>query len=39
MADVYQVPAAERQERIEKYLDIFEIKDAVNVRSDRSLME
>ena len=30
MADVYQVPAAERQERIEKYLDIFEIKDAVN---------
>jgi len=30
MADVYQVPVAERQERIEKYLDIFEIKDAVN---------
>ncbi|MDO9492127.1 ABC transporter ATP-binding protein [Acetobacterium sp.] len=30
MADVYQVPAVERQERIEKYLDIFEIKDAVN---------
>ena len=30
MADVYQVPATERQERIEKYLDIFEIKDAVN---------
>lgn len=30
MADVYQVPAAERQERIEKYLDIFEIKDAIN---------
>ena len=30
MADVYQVPATERQEQIEKYLDIFEIKDAVN---------
>ncbi len=30
MADVYQVPATERQENIEKYLDIFEIKDAVN---------
>ncbi len=30
MADVYQVPAVERQERIEKYLDIFEIKDAIN---------
>ena len=30
MADVYQVPAVERQERIEKYLDIFEIKEAVN---------
>ncbi|WP_303868896.1 ABC transporter ATP-binding protein [Acetobacterium wieringae] len=30
MADVYQVPAAERQERIERYLDIFEIKNAVN---------
>lgn len=30
MADVYQVPAVERQERIEKYLDVFEIKDAVN---------
>ncbi|WP_373481434.1 ABC transporter ATP-binding protein [Acetobacterium sp.] len=30
MADVYQVPTVERQERIEKYLDIFEIKDAVN---------
>ncbi|MBU4439561.1 MAG: ABC transporter ATP-binding protein [Acetobacterium sp.] len=30
MADVYQVPTAARQERIEKYLDLFEIKDAVN---------
>jgi ABC-2 type transport system ATP-binding protein len=30
MADVYQVPVTERQERIEKYLDIFEIKDAIN---------
>jgi ABC-type multidrug transport system, ATPase component len=30
MADVFQVAATERQERIEKYLDIFEIKDAVN---------
>ena len=30
MADVFQVPATERQEQIEKYLDIFEIKDAVN---------
>lgn len=30
MADVYQVPATERQKQIEKYLDIFEIKDAVN---------
>ena len=29
MADVYQVPATERQENIEKYLDISEIKDAV----------
>lgn len=30
MADVYQVPASDRQERIERYLDIFEIKNAVN---------
>ncbi len=30
MADVYQVPASYRQERIERYLDIFEIKNAVN---------
>ncbi len=30
MADVYQVPATVRQQRIEKYLDVFEIKDAVN---------
>lgn len=30
MADVYEVPVAERQKRIGKYLDIFEIKDAVN---------
>lgn len=30
MADVYEVPPAERQPLIEKYLDVFEIKDAVN---------
>ena len=30
MADVYQVDAARRKEHIEKYLEIFELKDAVN---------
>ena len=30
MADVYQVDAARRKEHIEKYLDIFELKDAIN---------
>ncbi|KNZ40484.1 ABC transporter ATP-binding protein [Acetobacterium bakii] len=30
MADVYEVPTTERQKLIEKYLDIFEIKEAVN---------
>lgn len=30
MGDVYQVPGAERKERIEHYLDMFELKDAAN---------
>ena len=30
MADVYQVDAAHRKAHIEKYLDIFELKDAIN---------
>ena len=30
MADVYQVDAARRKAHIEKYLDIFELKDAIN---------
>lgn len=30
IADVYQIPTSERQASIEKFLDIFEIKDAVN---------
>ena len=30
MADVYQVPTAARAERIERYLDVFEIKNAIN---------
>ena len=30
MADVYQVEAAHRKAHIEKYLDIFELKDAIN---------
>ncbi len=30
IADVYQIPTAERQASIEKFLDVFEIKDAVN---------
>ena len=30
MADVYQVDAAHRKVHIEKYLDIFELKDAIN---------
>lgn len=30
IADVYEVPLGDRQQLIEKYLDIFEIKDAVN---------
>ncbi|AFA47804.1 ABC transporter ATP-binding protein [Acetobacterium woodii] len=30
IADVYQIPTADRQANIEKFLDIFEIKDAVN---------
>ena len=29
MADVYQVDAAQRKQHIEKYLDIFELKDAI----------
>lgn len=29
MADVYQVDAARRKQHIEKYLDIFELKDAI----------
>ena len=28
IADVYNVPAEERKERIDKYLEMFEIKDA-----------
>ncbi len=30
MADIYQVDAAHRKAHIEKYLDIFELKDAIN---------
>ena len=30
MADVYQVDAARRKEHIEKYLDIFDLEDAIN---------
>ena len=30
MADVYQVDASHRKAHIEKYLDIFELKDAIN---------
>ena len=30
MADVYDVPVAERQQRTEKFLDVFEIKEAIN---------
>lgn len=30
MADVYQVPAAERKQRIEHYLEMFELKDAAS---------
>lgn len=30
MADVYEVPIIDRRKQIEKYLDVFEIKDAVN---------
>jgi ABC-2 type transport system ATP-binding protein len=30
MADVYQVDAARRKAHIEKYLEIFELKDAIN---------
>jgi len=30
MADVYEVPVAARQQLIEKYLDVFEIKEVVN---------
>ena len=30
MADVYQVDASHRKTHIEKYLDIFELKDAIN---------
>jgi ABC-2 type transport system ATP-binding protein len=30
MADVYQVPVKERQERTEAFLEVFEIRDAIN---------
>lgn len=30
LADVYEVPITERQKQIEKYLDLFEITDAIN---------
>lgn len=30
IADVYEVPITDRQKQIEKYLDVFEIKDAIN---------
>jgi len=30
VADVYEVPVIERQKQIEKYLEIFEIKEAIN---------
>lgn len=30
LADVYEVPVTDRQKKIEKYLEIFEIKEAIN---------